>query len=542
MTSPEYDYIIVGAGTAGCTLANRLTENAGVRVLLLEAGGRDRDPLIHIPIGVGAMWKIRSHDWGYNTEPQAHLNDRVIPLPRGRVLGGSSSINAMVYLRGDRGDYERWSRNGLPGWSYANVLPYFKRSETWIGGENAWRGGSGPVGTRWTDPDDPIAGAVIEAARQAGYPVSEDINGAQGEGFARTQSTLKDGHRSSAAATHLRQARGRAGLSVQCGAATTRILLEGKMARGVEYRQSGVLKTARAAREVILSGGAINSPQLMMLSGLGDPVQLAAHGIKVLAPMPGVGQNLQDHVMIGVGFARKQPGPLARSLRLDRIGLAMLRAYFTGAGVASNLPSGPMALLRTRPELEVPDLQIAFRAIAREAATWLPGWGPQWRDYCIWMPALLHPQSRGSVTLASADPARPPRIQPNFLAVDADFRPLLEGIRIAREVARQPVLERYCGEELFPGSKVDSEEAMRGYIRDTAGTFHHVCGTCRMGGDEAAVVDPELRVRGIEGLRVVDASVLPDLPGANINACTFMLAEKAADLIRGRPLLPAAAG
>lgn len=537
MDKTEFDFVVIGAGTAGCTLANRLTEEAGVRVLLLEAGDRDRDPLIHIPVGVGRMWQDRSHDWGYNTEPQANLNNRAIEMPRGKVLGGSSSINAMVYLRGDRGDYDRWAAMGLPEWSYANVLPYFRKSESWAGGENAYRGGSGPVGTRWTDPGDPVVDAVLAAARQAGYPVSEDINGEKGEGFARTQSTLSKGHRASAAATHLRMARGRAGLRVECGASVTRVLIENGRATGVEYRQSGMLKTARAAREVILCGGAINTPQILMLSGLGDPAQLTTHGIGVVHAMPGVGQNLQDHVAIGVGFARQESGPLARALRWDCIGFAMLQSWLFGSGVASNIPGGPMALLRTQPDLPVPDLQFAFRAIARDAAPWFPGLGRKWRDCCIFVPALLHPQSRGSVTLASADPMAPPRIQPNYLSVDADFKPLMEGIRIAREVARQPALEGFCGDELFPGSRVDNDEAMRAFIRNAAGTFHHACGTCRMGRDDAAVVDPDLNVRGIGGLRVVDASVLPDLPGANINACTFMLAEKAADLIRGMPLL-----
>jgi 4-pyridoxate dehydrogenase len=277
-----------------------------------------------------------------------------------------------------------------------------------------------------------------------------------------------------------------------------------------------------------------------MLSGVGDAAQLAAHGIGVVHAMPGVGQNLQDHVAIGVGFARRESGPLARSLRWDRIALAMMQSWLFGNGVASNIPGGPMALLRTRPDLPVPDLQFAFRAIARDAAPWVPGLGRKWRDYCVFVPALLHPQSRGSVSLASSDPMAPPRIQPNYLSVDADFRPLMDGIRIAREVAKQPALNGFCGDELFPGPRVDSDEAMRAFIRNAAGTFHHACGTCRMGPDEAAVVDPELKVRDVEGLRVVDASVLPDLPGANINACTFMLAEKAADLIRGRPLLPPA--
>lgn len=540
MGTAQFDFIIVGAGTAGCTLANRLTEDAGVRVLLLEAGGRDTDPFIHIPIGVGRLWQRRSHDWGYNTEPQSSLNGRSVELPRGRVLGGSSSINAMVYLRGHRGDYDRWARQGLPGWSYANVLPYFRKSESWQEGESRYRGGDGPVGTRWTDPGDPVVDAVLAAARQAGYPLSEDINGQQGEGFARTQSTLARGRRSSAAATHLRMARGRPGLTLACGALALRVLVDGGRARGVEYRQGGVVKTALASGEVILSGGAINTPQLMLLSGLGDPAQIEALGIPVVAALPGVGQNLQDHVAIGVGFARSQSGPLARALRMDRIALAMLQSWLFGSGVASNIPGGPMALLRTRPGLEVPDLQFAFRSISRDAAPWWPGAARPWRDACVFVPALLHPQSRGSVTLASRDPAVPPRIQPNYLSVDSDFGPLMEGIRIARKVAGQAALIGYCGEELFPGTRVDSGEAMRAFIRNAAGSFHHACGTCRMGSDDAAVLDAELAVRGVPGLRVVDASALPDLPGANINACTFMLAEKAADLLRGRPPLPAA--
>jgi choline dehydrogenase-like flavoprotein len=536
----NYDFIVIGAGSAGCVLANRLSEDRDATVLLLEAGGRDRDPLIHIPIGIGKLWQERLHDWGYSTEPQAQLDGRRLELARGKVLGGCSSINALVYLRGDRGDYDRWARSGAAGWSYAEVLPYFKRAEAWCGGEDAYRGGSGPLGTRWSDPDDPIVEAVLESARLAGYPLTDDINGAQGEGFAKAQSTIARGRRASTANAYLRPAMARANVTVRPTSLVTRILIENGRATGVEYVRGGQSARAFADREVIVSGGAINSPQILMLSGIGDPARLRSHGIAVACDLPGVGANLQDHLALAVAFARKQSGPLARALRYDAIALAMLRAYCFGSGVASNVPGGVIALLRTRPGLDVPDVQLSFRGLPREAKPWWPGSSPRWQDSFAYPVALLHPRSRGRVELASSDPGRAAQIRPDYLSVDADFDPLLAGIRIAREVTRQAPLARFAGEEIFPGSRAVSEQDLKAGIRKGAGTFHHACCTCRMGSDEDAVVDTQLRVRGIERLRVVDASVLPDIIGANINACVIMVAEKASDLIRGRKSLPSA--
>ena len=538
MKRSRYDFIIVGAGSAGCVLASRLTEDPQSRVLLLEAGGTDSDPLIHIPIGLGKLWKDRRHDWGFNTEPQPHLNTRAIPLPRGKVLGGSSSINAMLYVRGHRADYDRWANMGLDDWSYAQVLPYFKRGESWCGGGNAYRGGNGPIATRYTDLSDPLYAATLAAGEAAGYAVSDDINGEIQEGFAMAQSTIVDGRRCSAARAYLRPALRRRNLSVLTGALATRVLFDGNRAIGVEYLYRGRIEQDYAEAEVLLSAGAINTPQLLMLSGVGDTERLRSHGIELVAHVPGVGTGFQDHVFVAVGNFRKGTSPLRHALRFDRIAVAMLRAYFAGSGPATNPPGGAMALLKTRPETDVPDIQLGIRGISRDVRPWWPLLGPDWDDAFYFLVVLLHPESRGTIELASVDPRRPPLIRANYLSKSGDLRTLAAGMRMARDVILQRPLDSFRGAEIVPGANVVGDAELFAYMRSVSSTLHHAAATCRMGCDDMAVVDAELNVYGVERLRVVDASAMPDLVSGNINACVLMIAERASDIIKGRMPLP----
>jgi len=536
-----YDYIIIGAGSAGCVLANRLTEDDATRVLLVEAGGRDGSLLIKMPAGVGGLIsKAGPQNWGFWTEPEPNLENRRLWWPRGKGWGGSSSINGMVYIRGHARDYDQWRQMGLAGWGYADVLPYFKRSEAFEDGATPYHGGEGPLRVTKAASPNPIYSATIKAGAEAGFPLTDDFNGFQQEGFGPYQLTIHDGQRWSAARAYLHPALKRRNLTCLTGVRTTRIVIEDGRAVGVELydEKTKANRTIRARGEVLLAAGAVQSPHILQLSGVGDPDELAAHGVAVAHPLKGVGQNLQDHLDVALNWECPLPITIysMRKGLIKTLGVGLNYALFgKGIGRQNFLESG--AFLRSRPDLDRPDLQMhTVLAIMQDH-----GKVEVKKDGFTFHICQLRPQSRGQVGLKSADPLADPAIFANYLCAEEDRRAIREAVKIARQVAAQPALAPYIKAELAPGPEVRSDAEIDAWVRRTGETIYHPVGTCRMGAadDPLAVVDAECRVVGLTGLRVIDASVMPTLVGGNTNAPTIMIAEKVSDAIRGRAYLPA---
>ncbi len=528
-----YDYIIVGAGSAGCAVAHRLSADPDTSVLLLEAGPRDRNLFIHMPAGLTVALLNKKISWAYFTEPQVHMDDRRLFWPRGRVLGGSSAINGLVYVRGNASDYDGWAADGLDGWSYAHVLPYFKRAETCDRGGDQYRGGDGPLNVTTPGCENPLYQAFIEAGQQAGHPYAADMNGYQQEGFGPMSRTTHRGRRWSTAQAYLAPVADRANLQVEVGTLTHRVVFEGTRAIGVEITNGGPVLRVRAEREVIVSGGAINSPQLVMLSGIGPADDLKALGIPVVADLPGVGQNLQDHLEIIVRHECKQPvsiNPVLTPLGKLKAGLVWLLSH-EGPCATNHMEAG--AFIRSESTRKTPDVQFHFfpAAVNFDGDDEETGHGFQT------FVSPMHPKSSGYLRLRSLDSRDPPVIQPNYLEREIDRKELRRCVGFAREVFAQKAFDPYRGPETAPGGHVKSDEDIDAYVRATAVTGYHPTCTCRMGHDEMAVVDAETRVHGTDGLRVVDASIMPRLTTGNTNAPTIMIAEKASDMILGLPPL-----
>lgn len=523
-------------------LAARLTEDSSNSVLLLEAGGVEHR---HLKMKMPLAWRDTFQDpalgWGYKSQPEPHADNRSIPAPRGKVLGGTSSVNGMMYQRGHAGDYDKWRQSGLPGWSYAEVLPYFNRAETNWRGASAYHGGSGPLTTSRHLPDDFIYPQLIETALKLGYRHLDDFHGAEAEGFSTPDFNTHRGHRASTAARYLRPAMSRRNLRVETNALTTRVLFQRNRAVGVEYEQNGQRVQALADHEVILAGGAFNSPQILLLSGVGPADELESAGVRVMHDLPGVGKNLQDHQSVGVMYAASGPITFENELRWDKLALHTLRWRLFGTGPVADLPVAAQGFYRSRPDIKWPDVQFLISPVSMAARAWFPGWRKGAGHVFSMANVVLHPESRGEVTLRSTDPEDPPRILFNLLQAPADRATFRAMIRFARKFFATAPAATLVAEERLPGPAVQSDDEIDAWVRKFVGTAMHPTSTCAMGIDALAVVDAALRVRGLESLRVVDASVMPTIPGGNTNAPVIMIAEKASDMILRRAPLPPAA-
>jgi choline dehydrogenase len=526
------DYVVVGAGSAGAIIAARLAEDPSVSVLLLEAGPRDTSPLFHIPAAMRYAYNAPKYNWNYETEPEPFLNNRVLVQPRGKVLGGSSSINGQLYLRGHPMDYEGWAEAGARGWSYADVLPYFKRLETRVDGAGDYRGQAGRIRASTMGADNPLTRAFLQAGSEAGYLRTDDVNGGQQDGFGLLPKNVANGRRSSTAQCYLRNPP--ANLIIETGCHVRNIVMDGRKATGLRMVQNGQEVTVRASREVILSAGAFNSPMILMHSGIGPAAQLRDHGIDVLHDLPGVGENLMDHPLTSLQVTCTRPVTLYRHLNLFSQAKGVLDWLLTRKGLLANNHFDAVGFVRTKAGVRFPNLQIALFqiAVAEGSADFV-------KEHAFQLQfANQRPQSRGYVRLASGDPFAAPRIRFNLLEHPDDVEELKAGFRLSRELVQQPALAAFTGKEIFPGARVKSDADLEAWLRETCHSSYHPCGTCKMGVDPMAVVDPECRVHGIEGLRVADASVMPVIPSANLNCPSMMIGEKAADMIAGKDPLP----
>ena len=530
-----FDYIIVGAGSAGCVLANRLSENPKHKVLLLETGGSDKSIFIKMPTALSIPMNTDKYAWQFNTEKEPYLNNREMHCPRGKVLGGSSSINGMVYVRGHAKDFDEWEAHGAEGWNYQACLPYFQKAETWYKGNDAYRGGNGELGVNnGNEMKNPLYTAFIKAGEQAGYDITSDYNGKQQEGFGPMHMTVKDGVRSSASREYLDPVKSRKNLTIVTGALVTKVVLEDKVAKGVEYVVNGKTETAAASNEVILSAGSIGSPHILQLSGIGDKDILEKAGVDVKHHLPGVGQNLQDHLEFYFQYKCKQPITLNRKLGLISKGLIGARWLLNRSGLGATNHFESCAFIRSKADVEWPDIQYHFlpAAIRYDGKSAFDGDGFQ-----------VHvghnkPKSRGSVTLQSANPTVPPKILFNYLQHPDDIEGFRACVRLTREIIAQSAFDDFRDGEIQPGEHIQTDEEIDAFVREAVESAYHPSCSCKMGEDEMAVVDSQTNVHGIEGLRVVDSSIFPTIPNGNLNAPTIMVAEKAADIILGKPALP----